>query len=135
MKTEKYSLDGLNFGKTLAMDNLILNVNLNGGKNKNMKKPFFGGCFCNKYGERVYIKEIIYNDPAVIVFWSDNTKTISKRDERDTWDTEKGVVLCVLKKVMGGEFVANLLKDWGEPSPGRKRKTLTEVRKETKLNK
>ena len=27
MKTEKYSLDGLNFGKTLAMDNLILNVN------------------------------------------------------------------------------------------------------------
>lgn len=132
---DKYTIKGLDFSAPVTMDDLILNVNLNGSKNKNMKKPFFGGCFYNEYGEKVYIKEIIYNDPAVVVFWSDNTKTTSRRDERDTWDTEKGVVLCVLKKIAGGEFVANLLKDWGEPSPGRKRKTLTEVRKETKLNK
>ena len=130
----KYTIKGLDFSTPVTMNDLILNVKFS-GCDKKVSKPFFGGCFYNEHGERVYIKEIIYNDPAVIVFWSDNTKTISKRDERDTWDTEKGVTLCVLKKLAGGEFVANLLKDWGEPSPGRKRKTLTEVRRETKLNK
>ena len=46
-------------------------------------------------------KKIIFSGPATIILWSDGTKTVVKCDERDTFDPEKGVALCYMKKMCG----------------------------------
>ena len=93
------------------------------------KSPMYGGTV----GE-VYIKEVIYAEPAVVVFWSDGTKTTSVADTKrgDAYNSEMGLVLAVLKKAIGNNEVARLLKDWHEgwrsPDEGG-RVTLANVRK------
>lgn len=62
--------------------------------------------------DSVYIKNVIYNDPATIVFWSDGTKTISKCRKPDVYSPETGLVICCMKKLVGSSSVAKLLKDW-----------------------
>ena len=47
------------------------------------------------------IKKVIFNKPATIVFWSDDTKTIVKCGEDDAWDEEKGLAMAVCKKMLG----------------------------------
>ena len=49
------------------------------------------------------IKDVIFNDRATIVFWSDNTKTVVKRSEMDDQDPEKGLAMCICKKVFGNK--------------------------------
>ena len=55
----------------------------------------------------ISIKRVIYNDPATIVFWSDDTKTVVKRQKNDKgkyvdkFDKEKGLALCIAKKALG----------------------------------
>lgn len=46
------------------------------------------------------IKDIIFNPPATIVFWSDNTKTVVKADN-EPYDPEKGIAMAISKKMMG----------------------------------
>lgn len=48
--------------------------------------------------KEVYIKQVIYQNPATIVFWSDGTKTVSKTFAGDEYSPEAGLVLCILKK-------------------------------------
>lgn len=50
------------------------------------------------------IKNVIFNEPATIVFWSDNTKTVVKCYE-EPFDPEKGIAIAYAKKVaeMNGE--------------------------------
>lgn len=97
-------------------------------------KNIYGGMIKDKNNKVVYIKEIIYNRPAVIVFWSDGTKTSSVADEKagDKYNAEMGLVVCVLKKCIGNKAVASLLKDWYDdfdiPAAGG-RVTLKDVRK------
>jgi hypothetical protein len=46
------------------------------------------------------IKDVIFNDPATIVFWADGTKTVVQaRDEK--FDPEKGLAMAISKKAMG----------------------------------
>jgi hypothetical protein len=47
------------------------------------------------------IKNIIFNGPATIIFWDDNTKTIVKCGEGDIFDPEKGVAMAVMKRALG----------------------------------
>lgn len=48
------------------------------------------------------IKDVIFNPPATIVFWSDNTKTVVKADYGyDNYDPEKGIAMAIAKKMMG----------------------------------
>ena len=47
--------------------------------------------------------KIIFNGPATIVFWDDGTKTVVKCTERETFDYEKGVALCYMKKFLGND--------------------------------
>ncbi len=49
----------------------------------------------------VYATKIVVNKPATIVLWSDNTKTVVKCGPDDTFDPEKGVALCFMKKFLG----------------------------------
>lgn len=53
-----------------------------------------------------YITNVIFNDPATIVFWSDGTKTVVKCCEDDTFDKEKGLAMAVLKKISGNDSKA-----------------------------
>ena len=43
------------------------------------------------------IKNVIFNDPATIVFWSDGTKTVVKCGKDDTFDPEKGLAMAISK--------------------------------------
>ena len=74
------------------------------------------------------IKDVKYNDPATIVPWSDGTKTTSKCDYRDKYNPEMGLILAVMKKIIDGKYVADLLHDWA-PEEGQKRVALADVRK------
>lgn len=49
------------------------------------------------------IKRVIFNEPATIVLWGDNTKTIVKCQEGDIYDPEKGLYACIVKKVLGNK--------------------------------
>ena len=45
------------------------------------------------------IKKVIYNPPATVIIWSDDTKTVVKCQEDDIYNKETGFLLCVMKKV------------------------------------
>ena len=47
------------------------------------------------------VKRVIFNSPATIIFWTDNTKSVVKCQEGDVFDAEKGFVMAYLKKLMG----------------------------------
>lgn len=48
------------------------------------------------------IKNVIFNDPATIVFWNDGTKTVVKA-ENEEFDPEKGLAMAISKKVLGNK--------------------------------
>lgn len=59
------------------------------------------------------IKKVIFNAPATIVLWTDNTKTVVKCGKNDTYDLEKGLALCIAKKYLGNEGnYNNVFKEW-----------------------
>ena len=51
------------------------------------------------------IKNVIYNDPATIVYWKDGTKTVVKcqKDKGDTYNPEFGLAMCIIKKMCGNK--------------------------------
>ena len=85
---------------------------------------------------QVYIKRVMYNDPATIVFWSDGTKTVSKCSGPDTYSKETGLTICILKKLLGTAEVYDIFTDWlpYEDSPDvGVTITLSDVRKQYKM--
>ena len=49
------------------------------------------------------IKDVIFNGPATIVIWADDTKTVVKCQEGDTLDPEKGLAMAIAKKALGNK--------------------------------
>ena len=49
------------------------------------------------------IKNVIFNDPATIVFWEDGTKTVVKCQDGDEFDPEKGLAMAIAKKAYGNK--------------------------------
>ena len=47
--------------------------------------------------------EVIFNGPATVCIWSDKTKTVVKCMEGDRFDREKGLMLCIMKKMLGDD--------------------------------
>lgn len=82
---------------------------------KKINKMHFGGSFL-RYGidgiERIYITEVIYNNPVTIVKWSDGTKTVSKCSSKDTYSPECGLSICMLKKMTTSTEVHRTFGDW-----------------------
>ena len=79
-------------------------------------------------------KEIIYNDAATIVYWTDGTKTVVKCNENDEYSEYAGFVAAVAKKMYGGANVINRLIDskkiirgTGLGQPFRLKKTFEEI--------
>lgn len=48
------------------------------------------------------IKNVIFNDPATIVFWKDGTKTVVQA-HNDEFDPEKGLAMAIAKKALGNK--------------------------------
>lgn len=70
-----------------------------------------------KKAEMPEIKDVIFNDPATIVFWSDDTKTIVKcqKDTGDVYSKETGLAMAIAKKAYGNRSNFNdILNRWLE---------------------
>lgn len=66
------------------------------------------------FNSSIKVKEVIFHDPATIVYWEDGTKTVVKcRGEE--FDKEKGLLAAIAKKVYGnkGNF-NNIIKKYCE---------------------
>lgn len=60
------------------------------------------------------ISNVIFNDPATIVFWADGTKTVVKAHD-EKFDPEKGLAMAIAKKFFGNEGnYFNQIKKWTE---------------------
>lgn len=59
------------------------------------------------------IHKVIFNGPATIVLWSDDTKTVVKCGDHDIFDQEKGLAIAIVKKAMGnrGNYY-EIFKKW-----------------------
>lgn len=60
---------------------------------KYFRRPLMTGC-------NAAITDVIFNDPATIVFWSDGDKTIVKATD-EKFDKEKGLAMAIAKKLYG----------------------------------
>lgn len=49
------------------------------------------------------IKDVKFSGPAIIVFWTDGTKTVVKCRKGDKFDPEKGIAMACAKKLLGNE--------------------------------
>lgn len=55
------------------------------------------------------VREILYNGPATIVFWEDNTKTVVKEQPGELcYDPDKAFAMAVCKKLFGNKFNRHL---------------------------
>lgn len=49
------------------------------------------------------IRDVIFNPPATIVYWIDGSKTVVKCSIYDEYDPMVGIIMCVAKRLYGGE--------------------------------
>lgn len=49
------------------------------------------------------IENVIFNDPATIVFWNDGSKTVVKAQNGELFDREKGLAMAICKKMLGNQ--------------------------------
>lgn len=56
-----------------------------------------------KPSREVKIEKVIFNDPATIVIWSDDSKTVVKCQPGDTYSKELGLAMCISKKYLGNK--------------------------------
>lgn len=102
--------------------NLYISTDCNSGKSladertKNIYKRMINSMYGANSYYRPEIKNVIFNDPATIVFWTDGTKTVVKCQEGDIFDPEKGLTMAIAKKVYGNKgSYCNAIKKWCEP--------------------
>lgn len=61
------------------------------------------------------IKDVIFNNPATIVYWVDGTKTVVKA-HNEKFDPEKGLAMAICKRFLGsnksGSNFNNIFKKW-----------------------
>lgn len=55
------------------------------------------------------IKKVVFSGPATIVIWKDGTKTVVKCMEGDDYDPEKGLMMCIMEKLLGGKSAVKKL--------------------------
>lgn len=59
------------------------------------------------------IKNVVFNNPATIVFWGDGTKTVVKCQKGDPYSKESGLAIAIAKKALGNKGNFNeVFKKW-----------------------
>lgn len=71
------------------------------------------------------IKNVIFNDPATVVYWKDNTKTVVKCGNDESFDPEKGLAMAISKKFLGNK--GNYYEVFKEFLPKEEKNIKTEV--------
>ena len=63
------------------------------------------------------IKNVIFNPPATIVFWTDGSKTVGKCNAKEEFDPEKGMAMAIAKRCANNsdDFYKEI-KKWVEKS-------------------
>lgn len=75
------------------------------------------------------ITKVIFNDPATIVIWTDDVKTVVKCGEGDTFDPEKGLAMAISKRFFGNKGnYCNIFKKWVPEQPKQPEKSDEEKR-------
>ncbi len=81
------------------------------------------------------IKKVIFNKPATIVFWGDESKTVV-RCENEEFDPEKGLSMAISKKALGNHHdYYNVFKKWLPKEKKEDKKTTTKKPSNKKNNK
>lgn len=84
-----------------------LEITTNWGENPILKAEvlsFFNASNAHrKTRANLKIKRVIFNDPATIVIWSDDSKTVVKCQPGDTYSKELGLAMCISKKFLGNK--------------------------------
>jgi len=93
------------------------------------EKMYLSGDF-KVNGRKIYMKEVMYNNPATIVFWNDGTKTVAKCHAEDKYSKETGLAICILKRLAGNTKVRNIFNEWIQDD--KKVVTLKDVRAQLK---
>lgn len=63
--------------------------------------------------EKMQIEDVIFNEPATIVFWRDGSKTVVKAQDGEPFDPEKGLAMAIAKKTYGNKYdYYNTIKHW-----------------------
>lgn len=82
-------------------------------KKEEAKKPVDSFETKQSTNRRVKIKDVIFSDPATVVFWNDNTKTVVKTRGGEKYDKEKGLAMAIIKKIAGNTSnYYNIFKEW-----------------------
>ena len=82
---------------------------------------FIDECVWKPFKVMPEVKKVIFHNPATIVYWDDNTKTVVKCGEEDTFDKEKGLALCYMKRMLDNKGnYNNILKEWCEEEKPKK---------------
>ena len=68
----------------------------------------------------LYVKRIIFNDPATIVFWTDGSKTVVKCEKGQPFNKYYGFCAAVAKRVFGNNSRVSKLVDNGFDAKGKK---------------
>ena len=64
------------------------------------------------------IKDVMFANPATIVFWTDGTKTVVKAQGDEQYVPEVGLAMCICKKVMGNtRDYYRVFKHWMKRAP------------------
>ena len=82
-------------------------------KKEETKKPVDSFETKQSTNRRVKIKDVIFSDPATVVFWNDNTKTVVKTRGGEKYDKEKGLAMAIINKITGNTSnYYNIFKEW-----------------------
>ena len=85
------------FAKVLVKEDNEMNTN----DIKNAANSIYGYTFNwtpkSRYFHPSMVKDVIFNPPATIVFWTDGTKTVVKCTDNEPFDPEKGMLMAIIK--------------------------------------
>lgn len=82
-------------------------------KKKEAKKSVDSFATKQSTNRRVKIKDVIFSNPATVVFWSDGTKTVVKTRGGEKYDREKGLAMAIIKKITGNTSnYYEIFKEW-----------------------
>lgn len=68
---------------------------------------YVNDCFEFDYDVLEDVKKVIFSGKATIIIWEDGTKTIVKCQKGDKYDPEKGLVMALLKGLLGNDNTFN----------------------------
>lgn len=97
--------DGMRFDCKDVESAEVLTNRINNLSNKKTKDSTISA---NNLYNTFEIKDILVNGPATIVFWTDGTKTVVKCGPDDSYDIEKAVAMCFMKKDLGSRSMKKL---------------------------